>query len=140
MNPRSRSQFAAEAKSLPQPPMFLGDIAQRPMPPGVRGAFVRSVPQCVTKPIPTTWMSARDRNPLRPGSVLLRWEPAPSGGMNVVARLGLASADVTLATWPDLHGDWTRVVHPTLLETTGLHAALSVAINALHLADRLADV
>ncbi|MGW2087554.1 esterase [Streptomyces sp. NPDC001880] len=85
-------------------------------------------------------MSARDRNPLRPGSVLLRWEPAPSGGMNVVARLGLASADVTLATWPDLHGDWTRVVHPTLLETTGLHAALSVAINALHLADRLADV
>jgi hypothetical protein len=72
--------------------------------------------------------------------VVVRLEPTPSGGMNVIARLGLASADVTLATRPDLHGDWTLVVHPTLLETIGLHAALSVAINALHLANRLADV
>ncbi|MFJ2626862.1 esterase [Streptomyces sp. NPDC087532] len=110
------------------------------MPLGVRGVLVRSVPQCAIKPIPTTWVSVRDSDPLRPGSVLLHWEPAPSGGMNVVARLGLASADVTLATWPDLHGDWTRVVHPTLMETIGLHAALSVAINALHLSNRLADV
>ncbi|MGW2115059.1 hypothetical protein [Streptomyces zhihengii] len=60
--------------------------------------------------------------------------------MNVTAHLGLASADVTLATWPDLHGDWPPVVHPTLLETIGLHSALSVAIDALHLANHLADV
>ncbi|MGX6740935.1 hypothetical protein [Streptomyces xantholiticus] len=60
--------------------------------------------------------------------------------MDVTARLGLASADTTLATWPNLHGDWTPVVHPTLLEAIGLHAALSVAIDALHLANHVADV
>ncbi|WP_257134322.1 hypothetical protein [Streptomyces sp. st77] len=59
--------------------------------------------------------------------------------MDVTAHLGLASTDVTLATWPNLHGDWTPVVHPTLLETIGLHTALSVAIDALRLANRLAD-
>ncbi|GGT26318.1 MULTISPECIES: esterase [Streptomyces] len=84
-------------------------------------------------------MSAQDRAPLRPGSVLLFWELAPSGGMDVTAYLGLTSANVTLATWPNLHGDWTPVVHPTLLEAIGLHAALSVAIDALHLANHLAD-
>ncbi|ORT59167.1 hypothetical protein BKD26_14235 [Streptomyces sp. CB03238] len=110
------------------------------MPRGVRGALVRSVPRCATEPVPTTWVSAQDRVPLRPGSVLLLWESAPSGGMNVTAHLGLASADVTLATWPNLHGDWTPVVYPTLLETIDLHAALSVAIDALHLANRLAGV
>ncbi|WP_411573554.1 hypothetical protein [Streptomyces fradiae] len=57
--------------------------------------------------------------------------------MDVTARLGLASTEVTLATWPNLHGDWTSVVRPTLLETIGLHSALSVAIDALHLANRL---
>ncbi|MGW5200788.1 esterase [Streptomyces spiralis] len=85
-------------------------------------------------------MSAQDAAPLRPGSVLLCWEPAPPGAMDVTARLGLASADVTLATWPNLHGDWTPVVHPTLLEAIGLHAALSVAIDALSLANHLAGV
>ncbi len=57
--------------------------------------------------------------------------------MDVTARLGLASAEVILATWPNLHGDWSSVVHPTLLETIGLHSALSVAIDALHLANHL---
>ncbi|MEU8687705.1 esterase [Streptomyces sp. NPDC048665] len=120
--------------------MILGDLAQRPMLSGVRGAFVRSVPRYATEPIHSTWVSVQDRAPLRPGSVLLHWERAPSGGMDVTARLGLASGDVTLATWPNLHGDWTPIVHPTLLETIGLHATLSVAIDALHLANHLADV
>ncbi|MCN9240701.1 esterase [Streptomyces sp. RY43-2] len=94
-----------------------------------------------TEPISTTWVSVQDRTPLSPGSVLLRWEKtAASGGMDVTARLSLASTDVTLATWPNLHGDWTPVVHPTLLETIGLHAALSVAVDALHLANHLANV
>ncbi|MFF3631641.1 esterase [Streptomyces sp. NPDC002164] len=97
------------------------------------------MPQSAAKPIPTTWVFVRDPHHLRPGSVLLHWEPTHSGGMNVVARLGLASTDVPLATWPDLPGNWTRVVHPTLLETIGLHAALSVATKALHLANHLAD-
>ncbi|MFC8276455.1 esterase [Streptomyces sp. NPDC057271] len=106
----------------------------------MRGALVRSVPRHATEPTPTTWVSAQDRTPLRPGSVLLHWRHTSAGGMDVTARLGLASMDVTLATWPNLHGDWAPVVHPTLLETMGLHAALSVAINALSLANHLADV
>ncbi|MFE4331584.1 hypothetical protein ACFRQM_19800 [Streptomyces sp. NPDC056831] len=61
--------------------------------------------------------------------------------MDVTARLRLAaSAEVTLATWPGLHGDRTPVVHFTLLETIGLHAAQSVATNALRLANHLAGV
>ncbi|UUN25422.1 esterase [Streptomyces sp. FIT100] len=109
------------------------------MPPGVRGALVRSVPRCATEPVPTTWVSAQDPASLRPGSVRLSWELAPSGGMDVTAYLGLTSANVTLATWPNLRGEWTPVVHPTLLEVIGLHTALSVAIDALHLANHLAD-
>ncbi|MGH4028733.1 esterase [Actinomycetota bacterium Odt1-20B] len=93
----------------------------------------------VTTPIAASWLSAQDAAPLRPGSVLLRWEPAHHGAMNVNAHLGLASSEVLLATWPNLHGDWTSIVHPTLLEVVGLHAALSVAIGALDLANRLAD-
>ncbi|MFE7318240.1 hypothetical protein ACFU7T_34855 [Streptomyces sp. NPDC057555] len=59
--------------------------------------------------------------------------------MDVTARLGLATTEVTLATWPNLHGDWTPIVHPTLFEVAGLHAALSVATDALNLANRLAN-
>jgi hypothetical protein len=56
----------------------------------------------------------------------------------VTAHLGLATTEVLLANWPDLYGDWTSVVHPTLLEVFGLHAALTVATDALCLANRLA--
>ncbi len=58
--------------------------------------------------------------------------------MDVTAHLSLTTTEVLLANWPSLHGDWTPVVHPTMLEVTGLHAALSVAIDALHLANHLA--
>ncbi|MEU4200810.1 hypothetical protein AB0F64_12770 [Streptomyces sp. NPDC026294] len=57
--------------------------------------------------------------------------------MDVTARLGLASSEVALATWAGLHGDWTPVVRPTLHEVIALHAALRVAADALHLANRL---
>jgi len=36
------------------------------------------------------------------------------------------------------NGDWTPTVHPTLYEVTGLHAALTVATDTLHLTNRLA--
>ncbi|AJT68643.1 hypothetical protein T261_7041 [Streptomyces lydicus] len=58
--------------------------------------------------------------------------------MDVTARLGLAATTVVLATWPSLHGDRTPIVHPTLYEVTGLHAALTVATDALRLANHLA--
>jgi hypothetical protein len=74
---------------------------------------------------------------LHPGSILLSWGPSLAGGMDVTAHLGLATTVVLLARWPDLHDDWTPVVHPTVLEVIGLHAALSVATDALHLANHL---
>lgn len=58
----------------------------------------------------------------------------------MTARLGLASAEVLLASWPNLPGDWTPVVHPTVFEVIGLHAALSVATDALHLANQMAAI
>ncbi|MFI0155769.1 hypothetical protein [Streptomyces lydicus] len=58
--------------------------------------------------------------------------------MDVTARLGLAATTVVLATWPNLNSDWILVVHPTLYEVAGLHAALTIATDALHLANHLA--
>ncbi|MFF7474563.1 hypothetical protein [Streptomyces sp. NPDC008092] len=118
--------------------MILSDLIHQPMPSSVRGALLRSVPSLPTQPIHTVWMIGAESGLLRPGAILLSWEPSRQGGMDVTAGLGLAATEVLLAKWPGLHGDWTPVVHPTLLEVTGLHAALSVATDALHLANHLA--
>ncbi|WP_406356292.1 esterase [Streptomyces sp. NBC_00658] len=96
------------------------------------------MPPHPAQPIHTVWISDLKPGQLRPGSILLGWEPSLGDGMDVTAHLGLASTDVLLANWPDLQGDWTPVVHPTLFEVIGLHAALSVATNALRLANHLA--
>ncbi|MEV1065985.1 esterase [Streptomyces sp. NPDC050263] len=96
------------------------------------------MPPHPAQPIRTLWMSDLTSDRLRPGSILLSWEPSLRDGMDVTAHLGLASAKVLLANWPGLQGDWTPVVHPTLFEVIGLHAALSVATDALHLANHLA--
>ncbi|MCF3172587.1 esterase [Streptomyces sioyaensis] len=109
------------------------------MPDSVRGALIRSIPPIPTEPIRAAWAPIANPSRLRPGSIVLDWVPSAPGGMDVTARLGLATAEVTLATWPSLRGDWTPIVHPTLFEVTGLHAALSVAADALHLANQLAD-
>ncbi|MCM1967984.1 hypothetical protein [Streptomyces sp. G1] len=60
--------------------------------------------------------------------------------MDVAAYMGLSSMEVLIASWPSLCGDWTRTVHPTVYEVLGLHAALRVATDALHLANKLATV
>ncbi|MER5494245.1 esterase [Streptomyces sp. NPDC002490] len=103
------------------------------MPVGVRGALVREVSPRPGDLLRATWHPAprshHDR--LGPGALLLTWTPSPSDGMDVTAHLGLDTMDVTLATWPSLHGDWTTTVHPTVYETLALHAALRVATKAL---------
>ncbi|ANW21965.1 hypothetical protein [Streptomyces clavuligerus] len=104
------------------------------MPSGVRGAIVREVSPCPGDILRATWHAAPDsrRDRLGPGTLLLTWTPTPSsGGMDVTARLGLNTLEVTLATWPCLRGDWSRTVHPTVYETLALHAALRVATKAL---------
>ncbi|MFJ9419993.1 esterase [Streptomyces sp. NPDC101227] len=108
------------------------------MPETARGALLRSVPPLPTEPIRVIWSPTGNPSRLRPGSILLIWKPGAEGGMDVTALLGLATAEVTLAIWPALHGDWIPLVHPTLFEVTGLHAALSVATDALNLANDLA--
>ncbi|MGW1374710.1 esterase [Streptomyces sp. NPDC002446] len=100
---------------------------------------MRSVPPQPGTPILAVWDTAPEPEPIRPGAILLSWQPDRDGGMHVTARLGLAATTVILATWPSLHGDWTPIVHPTLYEVTGLHAALTVATDALHLANHLAS-
>ncbi|MDH6709120.1 hypothetical protein P3T27_005866 [Kitasatospora sp. MAA19] len=108
------------------------------MPPWASGALVRRVPADPGQPIEVLWLPATaSRLPF--GRILLRWEKAPEAGWDVTARLGLATTDVHLVTWPAAPDDWPRLVRPTLDEVTGLCSALTVATAALELANRLAD-
>lgn len=124
----------------PQPKgrVALADLIPHPMPSWVRGALVTRVSANLDTPVLATWFSPEE-GPLRPGSLLVSWRPATTGYTEVIARLGLAGSEVTLAIWPRLHGDWTAVIRPTLHEVSGLHAALTVAKEALGLANHLLD-
>ncbi|WP_326765320.1 esterase [Streptomyces sp. NBC_01591] len=109
------------------------------MPDGVRGALVRRVSARPDGPLDVTWLTAgTPRLPL--GRILLHWEPAPHAGWDVTARLGLATAEVHLASWPAAPDDWPRLVRPTVHEVIGLCAALAFATDALNLSNRLAEV
>ncbi|TQF07178.1 hypothetical protein E6W39_06740 [Kitasatospora acidiphila] len=71
--------------------------------------------------------------------MLLQWEPAAQAGWDVTARLGLATIDAHLASWPCAPDYWPQLVRPTVHEVTGLCSALRVATAALELANRLAE-
>lgn len=137
-HPRTRPPASSINPSDSQQYLLLSDLVHHPMPQSVRGALLRYVPPHATQPIHTVWITDLKPERLQPGSILLSWEPGLGDGMNVTAHLRLASAEVLLANWPGLHDDWTAVVHPTLHEVIGLHTALSVATDALHLANHLA--
>lgn len=108
------------------------------MPPGVRGALLRRVSPLPDGPLDISWLPAHSpRLPL--GRICLRWEPAPHQGWDVTARLGLATAEVHLATWPAAPDYWPGLIRPTLHEVTGLCHALTLASAALDLANRLAE-
>ena len=115
----------------------LAESVSRPMPAWARGALVRHAPADANAPIPVSWL--RHGTAVPDGYVLLSWSPKPDATTEVSARLGLANGEVTLARWPSLCGNWTRVVHPTLHEVLGLHAAMSLAKDALRLANMLLD-
>lgn len=101
----------------------LSSLTRAPMPADVRGALVTPGGGTLT----ASWqlLSAPPRVP--PGRVLLSWTPAGDGRMDVTAHLGLVGAQVLLAVWPGLRGDWSAVVRPTVTEVAGLHAALRLA-------------
>ncbi|WP_346342725.1 esterase [Streptomyces sp. SID685] len=90
-------------------------------------------------PLDITWLAA-ETSELPLGRIRLCWEPASRRGWDVTAHLGLATAEVRLASWPAAPDDWPCLVRPTLYEVTGLCAALSFATNALDLSNRLAGV
>ncbi|MFJ7495094.1 hypothetical protein ACIQZB_28620 [Streptomyces sp. NPDC097727] len=113
-------------------PVDLSALTRYPMPADVRGAIVTAVGGRLM----ATWMRSVADRPIPPGRVLLSWTPASAGRTDVTAHLGLAGAQVLLALWPGLRGEWSGVVRPTVAEVTELHAALRLATVVL---DRLAD-
>ncbi|WP_320779352.1 hypothetical protein [Streptomyces sp. CRN 30] len=113
-------------------PVALSLLTRRPMPAGVRGALVT----VTGGRLMATWLPSRGPSRIPPGRVMLSWTPSAGGRSDVTARLGLAGAQVLLALWPGLRGEWSDVVRPTVAEVTELHAALHLATAVL---DRLAD-
>jgi hypothetical protein len=110
----------------------LSELTREPMPAGVRGAVVR----LVKGRLMASWMPLGGAGRVPQGRVLLSWTPSGEDRTDVTAQLGLAGAQVLLAVWPGLRGEWSGVVRPTVAEVTGLHAALRLATVAL---DRLTD-
>ncbi|NBE56022.1 esterase [Streptomyces boluensis] len=109
------------------------------MPGGVRGALVQRVSARPDGPLDVTWLAAgTPRLPL--GRIRLQWEPASLTGWNVTAHLGLATAEVHLASRPAAPDDWPHLVRPTVHEVIGLCGALAFATDALDLSNRLAEV
>ncbi|WP_225847502.1 hypothetical protein [Streptomyces sp. HPF1205] len=102
------------------------------MPAGVHGAVV----SVADGTLMAAWMPSDGPSRIPQGRVVLSWTPAGPGRMDVTAHLGLAGAQVLLATWPALRGDWSGVVRPTVAEVTELHAALRLATVIL---DELTD-
>ncbi|MGX1762253.1 esterase [Streptomyces lydicus] len=109
------------------------------MPTGVRGALVQRVSALPDGPLDVTWLAPESPR-LPRGRICLRWEPASLAGWDVTAHLGLATAEVHLASWTAAPDDRPRLVRPTLHEVLGLSAALAVATAALDLSNRLAQV
>ncbi|MFE2426896.1 hypothetical protein ACFXJ5_09105 [Streptomyces sp. NPDC059373] len=97
------------------------------MPADVRGALVHHVSASPADTIQISWTADDDPARIPPGRILLSWKPAARSSMDVTAHLGLPGAEVLLATWPGLTGNWSHVVHPTVVEVMGLHSALTLA-------------
>ncbi|MFF4796231.1 hypothetical protein ACFY2M_42810 [Streptomyces sp. NPDC001276] len=113
-------------------PVELFTLTRMPMPADVHGAIVTPVHGRLM----ATWMPLSGPSRIPQGRVLLSWTPAGEDRTDVTAQLGLAGAQVLLAVWPGLLGEWSGVVRPTVAEVTELHAALRLATVVL---DRLTD-
>lgn len=110
----------------------LATLTRQPMPGDVRGAIVTPVHGTLM----ATWVPLEGPSRIPQGRVLLAWTPVGEDRTDVTAHLGLAGAQVLLAVWPGLRGEWSDVVRPTVAEVTELHAALRLVTVVL---DRLTD-
>lgn len=122
--------------SLSQAPVALRGVATLPMPSGVRGALVTSVDNGPRRTFQVAWSSLAEPARIPPGRIRLSWAPAGEDLMDIEACLGLPGAEVLLARWPGLRGDWSDIVRPTVAEVMELHAALRLATAVLN---RLTD-
>ncbi|MFC9626608.1 hypothetical protein ACFTXM_43890 [Streptomyces sp. NPDC056930] len=113
-------------------PVALSTLTRDPMPADVRGAIVTPV----NGRLMATWIPLDGPSRVPQGRVLLSWTPTDGDRTDVTAHLGLAGAQVLLAVWPGLRGEWSGVVRPTVAEATELHAALRLATVVLN---RLTD-
>ncbi len=113
-------------------PVALRDVAGSPMPPGVRGALVTAADSGPGRTFQVSWSSYAAPARIPPGRVRLSWTPAGEDRMDVEAHLGLPGAEVLLARWPGLRGDWSDVVRPTVTEVTELFSALRLATVVLN--------
>ncbi|MFF7393224.1 hypothetical protein ACFZAE_32895 [Streptomyces scabiei] len=104
-----------------------------PMPDAIRGALIHKVSATPAGTFQISWLAADHPDPLPPGRILLSWGPTTEGTIDVTAHLGLPGAEVLLATWPGLTGDWSDTVRPTVVEVMGLHSALTLATAILEL-------
>ncbi|MEU5088346.1 hypothetical protein [Streptomyces sp. NPDC021356] len=112
-------------------PVELRTLVRSPMPENVRGALVTTVRKAPGRAFQARWTTLDAPSRIPPGRVRLSWTPAGEERMDVSAHLGPPGAQVLLAVWPALHGNWCDVVRPTVAEVTDLHAALSLATAAL---------
>ncbi|MFE7752198.1 hypothetical protein [Streptomyces sp. NPDC057428] len=113
-------------------PVALRGLTTSPMPSGVRGALVTSVENTPQHTFQVCWSSLGTPSRIPPGRIRLSWTPTGEDGMDVEARLGLPGAEVLLARWPGLRGDWSDIVRPTVAEVMELHIALKLATLVLN--------
>jgi len=113
-------------------PVALRGVATSPMPSGVRGALVTSVDNGPQRTFQVAWSSLAAPARIPPGRIRLSWMPVGEDLMDVEARLGLPGAEVLLARWPGLRGDWSDIVRPTVAEVMELHSALRLATVVLN--------
>ncbi|WP_240677807.1 esterase [Actinacidiphila soli] len=105
----------------------------------MRGALVHRVSALPKGPLDVSWLPC-DALRLPLGRIRLNWEPASPAGWDLTAHLGLANAEVHLASWPAAPDNWPRLIRPTIHEVHGLCAAFAVATAALDFSNRLAEV
>jgi hypothetical protein len=112
-------------------PVELRTLIDSPMPTNVRGALVTSAASGTDRGLQVRWVLDTSPGRIPAGRILLSWATIGEDTVDVTAHLGLAGAQVLLAVWPSLHGDWCEIVRPTLAEVMELHSAFRLAAAVL---------
>ncbi|MFD8565689.1 hypothetical protein [Streptomyces sp. NPDC059639] len=96
----------------------LSTLTAESMPADVRGALVRPAGGTLV----ANWLPFGRAAAVPEGRVLLSWTAVGPDRTDVTAHLGRANGEVLLAVWPGLHGEWSSVVRPTVVQVADLCA------------------